>query len=69
MPAARINPAARVYETNSEVVALGDPALIKGKRVVTVDDGPTLTHGEAGWRVGWEWAEMLGVLGGVRCGM
>ncbi len=44
-PAARINPAARVYVTNSNVV-VDDPAKVRGKRVVTVDDGPTLTHGE-----------------------
>jgi hypothetical protein len=42
--AARLNPGARVYVTNSEVV-VDVPDKVKGRRVVTVDDGPTLTHG------------------------
>ena len=43
--AAKINPGARVYVTDSEVV-VDDPGKVRGRRVVTVDDGPTLTHGE-----------------------
>lgn len=39
------NPGAIIIEAESEVIA-SDPALIKGKRVLVVEDGPTLTHGE-----------------------
>ncbi len=39
------NPAARIIETACRVT-VDDPALIRGKRVLVVEDGPTLTHGE-----------------------
>lgn len=38
------NPRLRVAVTDSEV-GVDNPDIMKGKRVVTVDDGPTLTHG------------------------
>ena len=38
------NPHAEVVVTDS-VVTVAHPEVIRGKRVVTVDDGPTLTHG------------------------
>jgi predicted GTPase len=38
-------------------VVVDDPSAIKGKRVLVIEDGPTLTHGEmaygAGWVVAW----------------
>jgi len=34
-----------VVEANSPPV-LADPSLVKGKRVLVIEDGPTLTHGE-----------------------
>ena len=40
----RINPKARCYVTSS-TVSVDDPSIIQGKRVVVVEDGPTLTHG------------------------
>jgi predicted GTPase len=44
--AARLNPRAAVVATDSEVsVADEDLPAIIGKRVVLVEDGPTLTHG------------------------
>lgn len=43
--AAELNPRATVVVTNSRVEA-DHPELVEGKRVVIVDDGPTLTHGE-----------------------
>lgn len=42
--AKEINPRAKVYVTNSEV-STEQPDIIKGKKVVCVDDGPTISHG------------------------
>jgi predicted GTPase len=42
--AARVNPAARVLRADSPVTA-DRPELIAGKKVLAVEDGPTLTHG------------------------
>jgi predicted GTPase len=39
------NPKATVIKANS-AVSLDDPDAVKGKRVLVVEDGPTLTHGE-----------------------
>ena len=41
---AAANPGATVVKANSLVTA-DDPASIRGKRVLVVEDGPTLTHG------------------------
>lgn len=41
----RINPKARIIRAESPV-SVEDPAAIQGKRVLVVEDGPTLTHGE-----------------------
>ena len=42
---AEANPAATVVKANSKVT-VDDPDAIAGKRVLVVEDGPTLTHGE-----------------------
>ncbi len=42
---AKINPNAIVVDGASPI-KVDDPAIIKGKRVLVVEDGPTLTHGE-----------------------
>jgi predicted GTPase len=42
---AATNPTATVVKANSKVT-VDDPAAIAGKRVLVVEDGPTLTHGE-----------------------
>ncbi len=42
---ARVNPAAIVIDAASPVKA-DNPGLIRGKRCLIVEDGPTLTHGE-----------------------
>lgn len=39
------NPRAEIIMANSPVT-VSDPAAIEGKRVLVVEDGPTLTHGE-----------------------
>jgi len=41
----QVNPGAVVIEANSPVF-VEQPELIRGKRVLVVEDGPTLTHGE-----------------------
>jgi predicted GTPase len=42
---ARLNPTATVVKANSKVT-VDDAEAIRGKRVLVVEDGPTLTHGE-----------------------
>jgi predicted GTPase len=42
--AARLNPKARVIRCNSPV-SCERPELVRGKRALVVEDGPTLTHG------------------------
>jgi predicted GTPase len=41
----KVNPAALIIEANS-LITVDKPELIKGKKVLAVEDGPTLTHGE-----------------------
>ena len=41
----KVNPTAIVVDGASPI-AVDDPSIIKGKRVLVVEDGPTLTHGE-----------------------
>jgi predicted GTPase len=45
------NPKARVVETACRVT-ISEPALVKGRRVLVVEDGPTLTHGEMPYGAG-----------------
>ena len=45
------NPRARVVETACRVT-VSEPALVKGRRVLVVEDGPTLTHGEMPYGAG-----------------
>ena len=45
------NPKARVLETACRV-SVASPELIKGRRVLVVEDGPTLTHGEMAYGAG-----------------
>ena len=42
---AAVNPNAVVIDAAS-TLDIGDPSIVKGKKVVAVEDGPTLTHGE-----------------------
>jgi len=41
----KVNPSAVVIDAASPIL-VDDPSLIKGKRVLVVEDGPTLTHGQ-----------------------
>jgi predicted GTPase len=46
-----INPTARIIRAQSPVT-VEDPSAVKGKRVLVVEDGPTLTHGEMTYGAG-----------------
>jgi len=54
-----VNPKAVVIEADSPVT-VDNPELIKGKRVLVVEDGPTLTHGEMKYGAGTVIANNLG---------
>jgi len=55
----RYNPDARVVKCRSKIV-VDDPELIRGKRVLVVEDGPTLTHGGMTYGAGWFAAKEAG---------
>jgi predicted GTPase len=48
---AAVNPKATIIEAASPVT-VEDPEMIRGKRVLVVEDGPTLTHGEMAYGAG-----------------
>jgi len=48
----RLNPAARVILAASPA-RLDDSEAVRGRRVVVVEDGPTVTHGGMAWGAGW----------------
>jgi predicted GTPase len=48
---ARVNPQAVIVEAASPIF-VEDPEAIRGKRVLVVEDGPTLTHGEMAYGAG-----------------
>ncbi len=48
---AQLNPTAIVIQARS-AVSVDRPELIRGKRVLVIEDGPTLTHGEMGYGSG-----------------
>jgi predicted GTPase len=54
-----LNPNAVVIEAASPLF-VDDPAAIRGKRVLVVEDGPTLTHGEMAYGAGWITARRFG---------
>ena len=53
------NPAATVVQANSPV-SVADPDGVKGKRVLVIEDGPTLTHGEMKYGAGHVAARQFG---------
>ncbi|NPV40058.1 MAG: GTPase [Anaerolineae bacterium] len=55
----RINPEAIIIEAASPLF-VDDPSGIKGKRVLVIEDGPTLTHGEMKYGAGWVAARRFG---------
>lgn len=54
-----LNPDAAVVEGASPLF-VDDPAAIRGKRVLVIEDGPTLTHGEMAYGAGWVAAKRFG---------
>jgi len=56
---ASVNPDATVIDAVS-VIRVDDPKLIKGKRVLVVEDGPTLTHGGMSYGAGTIAAQRFG---------
>ena len=54
-----LNPRAVIIEAASPLF-IEDPAAIRGKRVLVIEDGPTLTHGEMAYGAGWVAARRYG---------
>lgn len=54
-----MNPEAQIIEGASPLF-VEDPSAIRGKRVLVVEDGPTLTHGEMAYGAGWVAARRYG---------
>lgn len=48
----RVNPNATIIKAASPIF-VDDPAAIRGKRVLVIEDGPTLTHGEMAYGAGY----------------
>ena len=61
---ASVNPKAIVVDAAS-TLDMDDPSLVRGKRVLVVEDGPTLTHGEMKYGAGYVAAEKFGAAGFV----
>lgn len=57
--AKEINPDATIIKANSKLT-VEDPSLIKDKKVLVVEDGPTLTHGEMKYGAGVVAAQRIG---------
>ncbi|HEY5981926.1 MAG TPA: cyclic 2,3-diphosphoglycerate synthase [Anaerolineales bacterium] len=55
----RLNPKAIQVEAASPLF-VDDPAAIRGKRVLVIEDGPTLTHGEMAYGAGYVAARRFG---------
>ncbi|NLM25511.1 MAG: GTPase [Firmicutes bacterium] len=55
------NPDAEVIECRSPI-SVTNPELLQGKRVLVVEDGPTLTHGGMGYGAGFIAAEAAGAI-------
>jgi len=54
-----VNPDATII-MGASPVTVDDPSLVRGKRVLVVEDGPTLTHGEMKYGAGTVAARQLG---------
>lgn len=57
----KLNPNAKVIDMDS-VITVDQPDAVKGKKVVVVEDGPTLTHGEMKYGAGMIAAEKFGAI-------
>ncbi|MFQ5805080.1 MAG: cyclic 2,3-diphosphoglycerate synthase [Phycisphaerae bacterium] len=61
---AAVNPSATVIKCNSPLT-VADPHVVKGKRVLCVEDGPTVTHGEMPYGAAYVAAKEFGAAGVV----
>ncbi len=57
-----VNPKAEIVEMACRV-AVSEPELIRGRKVLVVEDGPTLTHGEMPYGAGVVAARQCGAVG------
>ncbi len=57
----KVNPSAQIIEAASPIY-VDNPELIKGKRVLVIEDGPTLTHGEMKYGAGAIAARKMGAV-------
>ncbi len=57
--ARRVNPEAAIIRAASPI-SVENAALIRGKRVLVIEDGPTLTHGEMAYGAGYVAADQFG---------
>lgn len=55
----QLNPQAVIIEAASPLF-VDDPSAIRGKRVLVIEDGPTLTHGEMAYGAAWVAARRFG---------
>ena len=55
----RHNPGAQVIQCRS-AIRVDEPELIRGKRALVIEDGPTLTHGGMTYGAGWYAAQEAG---------
>lgn len=54
-----LNPTATIIEAASPLF-IDNPGAVRGKRVMVIEDGPTLTHGEMAYGAGWVAAKRFG---------
>jgi predicted GTPase len=57
--ARKVNPGARLLRADSPI-SVDDPDAVRGKKVLVVEDGPTLTHGSMAYGAGHVAARKLG---------
>jgi predicted GTPase len=57
--ARRVNPGAKILRADSPI-SVDDPDAVRGKKVLVVEDGPTLTHGSMAYGAGHVAARKLG---------
>lgn len=54
-----VNPKAPIVRANSPIT-LDDPGMVRGKRVIVVEDGPTITHGGMPYGAGYAASQAAG---------
>jgi predicted GTPase len=54
-----LNPYVKIIEADSEI-SVDNPSMVKGKRVLIIEDGPTVTHGEMKYGAGFVAVKRIG---------